>query len=308
MKKVFAQALKSAPLAIAVIAFLVGLTYVLLPSDAKLRAEAAKELRSRKIREAKSGPGQKTRTEVRIGDRASVRRPKADVAAVKSEKSGKALDASAFELIDFDTAELSEEVKRIYAQIQASFSEDPFMETRQGKRKLIASVQALLAMIRSGTSVPAFVKNNVIDALAWAGGEGLSEMVGFMADADPEVATYSKEKFQEALDDFSLGDREKSAILKEVVKVVHDRDDLDTYFTELANMRNSVRVDTALAIVDSGNEDAIAVLEQDLDMHFGDGEGDYEVKTREDIVRYGKDNPDSEDDEAMYGGGDGQMF
>lgn len=305
MKKVLAEGLKVAPLAVTVIAFLAGLTYALLPSDAKRRAESAKVLRSRAIRTT-APTVRAERSEVRIGERMPTR--PAPVVKETKAKTAETLDASAFELVDLDALELSEEIRSVCEQIQASFADDPFMETRKGRRKLITSVQKMLAMIRSGANVPASVKMNAVDALSWAGGAGASETVGFMADADPEVAAYSQEKFQEALEDFSLGDRERSAILKEVVKFVHDRDQLDTYFAELAAMRNSVKVDTALAIVDSGNADAVAVLEENLDFHFGDGEGEYEVKTREDIVRYGKDNPDGEDDEAMYGGGDGQAF
>ena len=276
-----------------------GLYLTLRPSAAERRAEEAKVLRSRRLA-AKEAAKAARRSETRITTK--------DRVGGDTSLLGGGGGVTSAELIDFDEVELSKEIAAIYSEIRKSFDKDPFMDSRKSRKALLAAVQKLLAQSANGAVVPGFVKRNTIDMLGWAGGDGLSEMVGFMADADAEVATYAKEKFQDALDDFTLSDREISAILKEVVKVEHDQEALDTYISQLSNMRNSVKVDTALAIVDSGNEDAVAVLENNLDFHFGAGEGDYEVKTREDIVQYGKDNPDGEDDEAFYGGGVGQEF
>ena len=277
-----------------------GLYLTLRPSEAERRAEAAKVLRARRL--AKKEAAKATRkSEIRIAASNRAR----DNASLLGGGGG---EATSSELIDFDEVELSKEIAAIYSEIKKSFEKDPFMDSRKSRQRLLAAVQKLLAQSANGAVVPGFVKRNTIDMLGWAGGDGLSEMVGFMADADAEVAAYAKEKFQDALDDFTLSDREISAILKEVVKVEHDQEALDTYISQLSNMRNSVKVDTALAILGSGNEDAVAVMENNLDFHFGAGEGDCEVKTSEDIVQYGKDNPDGEDDEAFYGGGVGQEF
>ena len=275
-----------------------GLYLTLRPSAAERRAEEAKVLRARRLA-AKEAAKAARKSETRI---AASNRVGGDTSLLGGG------EATSAELIDFDEVELSKEIAAIYSEIKKSFDKDPFMDSRKSRKALLAAVQKLLAQTANGAVVPGFVKRNTIDMLGWAGGDGLSEMVGFMADADAEVATYAKEKFQDALDDFTLSDREISAVLKEVVKVEHDQESLDMYISQLSNMRNSVKVDTALAIVDSGNEDAVAVLENNLDFHFGAGEGDYEVKTRADIVQYGKDNPDGEDDEAFYGGGVGQEF
>ena len=275
-----------------------GLYLTLRPSAAERRAEEAKVLRARRLAANEAAKAAR-KSETRI---ATSNRVGGDTSLLGGG------EATSAELIDFDEVELSKEIAAIYSEIRKSFDKDPFMDSPKSRKALLAAVQKLLAQTANGAVVPGFVKRNTIDMLGWAGGDGLSEMVGFMADADAEVATYAKEKFQDALDDFTLSDREISAVLKEVVKVEHDQESLDMYISQLSNMRNSVKVDTALAIVDSGNEDAVAVLENNMDFHFGAGEGDYEVKTRADIVQYGKDNPDGEDDEAFYGGGVGQEF
>lgn len=275
-----------------------GLYLTLKPSAAERRAEESKVLRARRLAAKKAAKATR-KSEIRIAS---------DRVGGDTSLLGGGGGATSSELIDFDEVELSKEIAAIYSEIRKSFDNDPFMDSPKSRKALLAAVQKLLAQTANGAVVPGFVKRNTIDMLGWAGGDGLSEMVGFMADADAEVATYAREKFQDALDDFTLSDREISAILKEVVKVEHDQESLDMYISQLSNMRNSVKVDTALAIADSGNEDALAVLENNLDFHFGAGEGDYEVKTREDVVQYGKDNPDGEDDEAFYGGGVGQEF
>lgn len=276
-----------------------GLYLTLRPSAAERRAEEAKVLRARRLAEREAAKAvRKSETKIAVRDRVG-----GDTSLL-----GGGGGATSSELIDFDEVELSKEIAAIYSEIRKSFDKDPFMDSPKSRKQLLAAVQKLLAQVANGAAVPGFVKRNTIDMLGWAGGDGLSEMVGFMADADADVAAYAREKFQDALDDFTLSDREISAVLKEVVKVEHDQESLDTYISQLSNMRNSVKVDTALAIVDSGNADAVAVLENNLDFHFGAGEGDYEVKTREDIVQYGQDNPDGEDDESFYGGGVGQEF
>ena len=76
---------------------------------------------------------------------------------------------------------------------------------------------------------------------------------------------------------------------------------------EMNNMRDTVKAQTALNIYDSQNKEAISVLEENLELIFGDA--DYEVKTREDVEKFlkdaeqaYKDDPEkAADDEEFYG-------
>lgn len=200
-------------------------------------------------------------------------------------------------VIDLDLAEeekLSEEMKALYRELQQALDSDD-------KRRVFAQVQKLQASKEWPDGIPKSVKMKALEALSWFGAAGASEAISFLGDSDPEIVEMTIEKFDEMLCDMSLGDRGVSEILKQLVTVVHDHDALDSFYMEMNNMRSSVRVETALAIFDSKNPDAISVLNDNLEYLFSDNEGNYEVKTRSDVERYGKDNPDGEDAEAMYG-------
>lgn len=203
-------------------------------------------------------------------------------------------------LSDGDEAKLTEEMRRIYQELQQALD-------AEDKQKVFALVHKLQSMKEWPDGIPQSVKMRALDALAWFGGAGMAEAVGFLADGDAEVVNATVEKFEEMLCDFDLGDTGVSEILSQIVKVVHDVDALDSFFMELNNMRDTVKAQTALNIFDSKNPDAISVLEENLDFIFG--EADYEVKTREDVERFlkdaeqvYKDDPEkAADDEDFYG-------
>lgn len=204
------------------------------------------------------------------------------------------------------TAEIGDD-KLMTAKMRKIFKELQDALDLEQKKRVIEIVQKIQLMDEWPDDIPREVKLKALDALAWFGSDGFAEAVGFLADGDAEVVQAATEKFEEMLSDFDLGDVRTSEILCQLTKVVHDRDALDSFYTEMNNMRDTVKAKTALAIYDSGNEDAIAVLEENLDFIFSDI--DNEAKTREDIENFlkkaeqvYKDDPEkAAEDEDFYG-------
>lgn len=189
---------------------------------------------------------------------------------------------------------LTEEFRSLLEELRAAFD-------ASDRTKVIDIVKRLQSREGWPDDVPQSVKSEALEALAWFGPSCLPEAVGFISDTDADVSEDVVDAFDDMLMDFEGGDRALADIVKTVTRSVHNRDVLETFVSELGNMRNSVKVDTALAIMDSGNADAIAVLKENADSIFDECEEGHEVETREDIVKYGEDNPDDEDDEDTYG-------
>lgn len=185
-------------------------------------------------------------------------------------------------LDDKDEAKLTAEIKALYVALQEALDAGKRQDVFELVRKLQSSKEW-------PDGIPFSVKQRALDALAWFGASGMSEAIGFLADADPEVQEVAIEKFEEMIGDMDIGDRARADILKQIVKVVHDKDALDTFYMELNNMRPTVKAETALAIYESGNADAVSVLKENVEFVFSDADVEYEVKDQESISRYLKD-------------------
>lgn len=185
-------------------------------------------------------------------------------------------------LDDKDEAKLTAEIKALYVALQEALDAGKRQDVFELVRKLQSSKEW-------PDGIPFSVKQRALDALAWFGASGMSEAIGFLADADPEVQEVAIEKFEEMIGDMDIGDRARADILKQIVKVVHDKDALDTFYMELNNMRPTVKAETALAIYESGNPDAVSVLKENVEFVFSDADVEYEVKDQESISRYLKD-------------------
>ena len=221
---------------------------------------------------------------------------------VKISKSGKVAQRHKPDFLKEveEEAKFTDAIKKIFAELQSALDVED-------KKKVYSLVRKLQQLDEWPDEIPRSVKLKALDALAWFGSDGFAEAVGFLADSDSEVVQTAIEKFEEMLSDIDMGDVQTSEILKQLTKVVHDRDALDSFFTEMNNMRDTVKAQTALSIYDSGNVDAISVLGENIEFIFSDA--DYEVKTREDVERFlkdaeqaYKDNPEkAQEDEDFYG-------
>ena len=275
----------------AIAALLIGAAiWYIFGTDESQVIEEGRVLRSRCIAEKDSAKNRKVASRISLAKKATKR---ASATAIKVEKPNLALSA-------VEDAQLTEEMRRIYQDLQQALDDED-------KKKVFALVHKLQSMDEWPDGIPQSVKLRALDALAWFGASGMAEAIGFLADGDSEVVNTAIEKFEEMLCDFDLGDRGVSEILSQIVKVVHDTDALDSFYMEMNNMRDTVKAQTALNIYDSRNKEAISVLEENLELIFGDA--DYEVKTREDVEKFlkdaeqaYKDDPEkAKDDEEFYG-------
>ena len=204
-------------------------------------------------------------------------------------------------LSDIDEEEkLTAEMKRLFREIQDALDRDD-------RKGVFALVRKLQQMDEWPDGIPQSVKVKALGALAWFGASGMAEAVGFLADSDPEIQQTTLERFEEMLSDWDIGDTGASEIIKQVVKVVHDRDALDSFFMELDNMRPTVKAETALAIYDSENPEAVAVLEDNREFLFDGNAGDLEGReffeqALKDAEQYYRENPEqAEEDRKFYG-------
>ena len=277
---------------IGIVVLLVGVTAWLMFSDGgdAVVADGDPELRSRRIigggnagKANRVKTNRRNRIEQRLDGKAQSKVAKPDFSAEVDEES-----------------KLTGEMKRLFTELQAALD-------AEDKKHVFALVHKLQSMDEWPDGIPKSVKMKALDALAWFGSSGMAEAVGFLADGDSEVVETAIEKFDEMLSDMDAGDRAISDILKQIVKVVHDKDALDSFYMEMNNMRDTVKAETALAIFDSGNADAVAVLKENVDFYFNDI--DKEQITREDIEQFRKDaeqvykdDPEkAQDDEDFYG-------
>ena len=125
----------------------------------------------------------------------------------------------------------------------------------------------------------------------------LPEVAGFLGDADSEVVQAAVERFEEALSDIDLSDRERAEILIQAAKVINDPEVMDSMLFELNNMRHSVGVETIKTLMREGNEATQQVLADNIEF-FVSEEG---IDTPQKLDAWLKENPDDEGDEEFYG-------
>ena len=247
---------------------------------------------------------QETGVKSKRGERAKrrslkTRKGRVGVEAVKSElysKGRKSIKIDAkddvFSGLDPDElAKLNDEQKKILADLLNALSDN-------NRKSILRIVQKIQSSKNWSENTPKAIKVAAIDALGWFGSSCLPEIAGFLADENEEVAQSAVEKYQEALMDCDLSDRERSKILVMASQVVTDPDAMDSMMFELNNMRHSVAVDTIKQMMASGNEATKSVLQTNVEFYTGE-EG---MDTPEKLDNWLKENPDDEGDEEFYGG------
>ena len=250
-----------------------------------------KVLRSRVIREAKPA----AKRNVRRIDVSSRRR---DVAKGKVDENWNPFkeEKGKFDMdLDFTLeGEVAVEMSKAVLDLIAE------MRRAQGKfdrKGVLAAVRKLLDMIAKGEPVSAFAKTQAIDALKFVGGglfEAMPELVQLAADPEPEVAEASLAALQELLWDFDTTPQQIADAIAKLVKLTNDGQILNPFIFEMNGMPNSLKVSTSLVILDSGNKTAIEALDDNMAFVFDDFND--KIKTRADIIQYGKDNPDTAED------------
>lgn len=272
--------------------------WYLFPSDRGGVSEAkAKVLRSRMIREQKEAK----RQEVRIRAENPVRIDLAKGADASNEvaKTGEGKDWNPFEDADsakFDLSfdfEFDDDIGGSKENIPPAVREamDALAGARGSfdRKRILASVRNLLSLASSGVAVPAAARAAAIEALKMEGGgiaESLPEMVELATDQNQAISSAALEAMQELLWDFDTKPQQIADALAQMVKLTTDATVIEPFVYEMGNMDPQLRTDTALMLLDSGNEAAIAALSDNMGFVFDDFEG--EVQTREDIVAWGE--------------------
>lgn len=184
-------------------------------------------------------------------------------------------------------AEMSEAVRALIAEMRGA-------QGKFDRKGVLAAVRRLLDMIARGEPVSAYAKAQAIEALKFAGGgvmESLPELVQLAADENTEVSQASLAALQELLWDFDTTPQQIADAIAQLVKLTTDGQILNPFIFEMNGMPNSLKVSTALVILDSGNKTAIDALDDNKAFVFDDFND--KIQTRADIIQYGKDNPDT---------------
>ena len=194
-----------------------------------------------------------------------------------------------------DEADLSDVQRSVLEEIQAALDADDLKALRKAISRFTASVGN--RGLGGYANVPRAIRSAAVQALGWFGKDSVVDLVDFMADSDEEISNDAFDQFEFALEDIDLGDRDRADIVKTITKALTDEDRIDTLLFNLNDMRNSVKVETAVAILTDGTDMAKSVLKDQLGLFFDEG-----VETIDDIQKWYAENPDDPDDEEFYGG------
>ena len=218
----------------------------------------------------------------------SLRKKKSATATKVAISNQKRLKPS-FTIGDDEEKKLTEEQKRIIAEIRAALAADDF-------KTLMRLVRQMQASNEWPDGIPKAVKLAAIDALGWFGGNCLPELVGFLADADRDVISATTDAWEDAIAECEA-DYEVAEQVKFACKVVSNAESMDSILSEISNMRHSVGIGTIKEVLVSGNDVAKAQIQEIID-DFTGTEG---MKTAEELDKWLEEHPDDPDDEEMYG-------
>ena len=213
------------------------------------------------------------------------RRADAKVAAVSTNNVGK--------------AEVDEESKLTSAQ-KALLDELQEAVDDESLRRVARIVKSIQDQYFKGgdKAIPPYMREQAVEALSWFLPDSLAELIGFMADSNPEVLEDVMKNFTEGIDDAELSDRELADIFKKIAPLIEDDDAIDAILMGIENdMRNSVAVDTYKVLSKIGSE----TIKQRLVESMQDFTGEDDISTPEQLDAWLKENPDDEDDEEFYG-------
>jgi len=197
---------------------------------------------------------------------------------------------------DIDEEEqLSPIQKSVLKEIQAALDADDVKALRRALPKFTASTEK--GGLGGYENVPRVIRAAAVQALGWFGKDVAVDMIDFMADADEEISDDAFDQFEQALQDCGMGDRERSLLVKTVSKALTDSERIDAMLSCLSDMRNSVKGDTAIAILTDGSEQSKVALLDEMEFYFDEG-----VQTVDDIKKWMAENPDDPDDDDFYAG------
>ncbi len=230
--------------------------------------------------------------ELPVAKKRATRLPKSQKVKQTSEQT----DKPNLELTADEESLLTDEMKAIMAELQDALDDDDGQRVSKIAEKILITQRKL-----GQDAVPPVVREKAVEALGFFLPGSLADLVGFMADSDPDVLQDVMDKFEEAIDDADLGDRDLAGILTTVAKILTNEDAIDALFFAIeTDMRNSIAVETYLDILANGTEEVKAKVWESIQ----DFTNEDEISTPEDLQKWLDENPDDEDDEEFFSGKD----
>ena len=197
------------------------------------------------------------------------------------------------ELEATEEAELTELGRKLLKDLQAALDAENFQEVS----RLAANLQDVRTAYGTDEAIPALLRRRVIEALGWFGAAAVSDLIMYLSDTNPDVMQMALDQLMLALEDISLGDRDRAGIIKQMATVLTDEDGLEQMMLEISNMRNSVGIETIVDIFANGTPQAVAKMPETLQFFTGEDN----IATVEDAEEWYRQNPDGEYDEDLYG-------
>ena len=144
--------------------------------------------------------------------------------------------------------------------------------------------------------VPKGIRCAAVEAAGYFGAEALPELLDYIVDIDSEVAQDALSQLELAIQDLSLGDRERAEVFKSLSSVLTDADALDWMLSSATDARHSVGVDTFVHIAQNGTPEAKKMVSEYIELFTGG-----EATTASEAQDWLRENPDDPDDEEFYG-------
>lgn len=254
----------------------------LTPNEARARARA----RARELRKMQRAERIRKITEIKIDKDGNGAR---SVRIVQTEE-----ERPSIVLEDEELKALTQAQRSALEELQNALDRNDFKAVQKALRKFTA--QAVDG--RSGVSeVPRRMRMKAVEALGWFGAKAAVDLMGYMADADEEIAEEAVNQFELALQDNEMGDRERSRILSQAMQSITDSELAERLLICLTDMRNSVKGDTIISILTTGTEQAKTVMSEQLEFYT-----DADIVTPDNVEEWKAKNPDDPSDEETYGG------
>lgn len=270
-------------LTLLVVAVAVGLYFQLGGQSDERVADDDASVRSRLIRE------QRNAGKARVRQKRETARFNNAAARIEREK------PKILKLEDDEEAKLNDFSRKILQDLQDALDSENFSRVS----KLVAKMLEIPPDPKFGKDgVAALLRRKAVEALGWFGAKAMPELVGMLADADPEIVQATFDQFSLALEDISLSDYERADIVVMAAKVLKNSDDLEMLLMEINNMRHSVGAGALVEICLEGTDAAKMLMPEAIEFFTGEDN----LKTVEDVEKWLAENPDGEDDDDLYGG------
>lgn len=200
--------------------------------------------------------------------------------------------------IGLEEQKLTEAQRKLLAEIRDALR-------REDRKAIVSFIRRIQSMKEWPDGIPKAIKKASLEALEWVGGGGcLSEIVGFLGDADPEIVAQAVDIWEDVIaecdhDVDKDGEAGLATNIKNAAKVITDSDAMESVLSEITSgCRHSVAVGVIVEILNSGSDLAKSKIGQVIE----DLTGSDEIKTEEQLNAWLKENPDDSDDNIMYGG------